>query len=146
RVHSSTESFRERIVTHYLSKFIWILALVFCVALASGCTKGDGRDLSGYQFHPVKGRVMKGKQLLTGGTVTFFPVSDPNFAAIGEIQPDGTFELTTRMLGRTEPGAPEGMYRVEVTPPPTGPEGFVTIKSGENNLTIQIGPIPKQAE
>jgi hypothetical protein len=127
----------------YRAKFSLIPALALCVVLASGCTRGDGRDLSGYKFQPVKGRVLQGDRPLSSGTITFFPVHDPNFGAVGEIQPDGTFELTTRMLGKTEPGAPEGMYRVEVTPPPTGPEGFVTIKPGENDLTIRLGPAPK---
>jgi hypothetical protein len=120
--------------------FVFALGL----ALVAGCQRGDDRDLSGYAFHPVKGRVLVKNQPMTKGTITFFPLADPNFAAISEIQPDGTFELTSHMLGRTERGAPEGKYRVVVEPPPDSPGTIFTVKPGENDFTIKIGREPKQ--
>jgi hypothetical protein len=117
------------------------VALAACLVLvASGCKPevGDGRDLSGYTFHPVKGRVVVRGELLTKGKVTFFPLADPNFASVGEIQPDGTFELTSILLGRKERGAPEGQYRVVVDYAGTS-NTFFTVAPGNNYFTIEFG-------
>ena len=121
-------------------------ALLICLALAvSGCKpqEGDGRDLSGYKFHPVKGRVVVLGQPQTKGTVTFYPLADPNFIAVGDIQPDGTFELTSIMLGRTELGAPEGHYRVVVSMGGS-PDTHYTVVPGENDFTIEFGSMSQE--
>ena len=125
---------------------VGIIGFVLCLVLtASGCQRGDGRDLSSYSFHPVKGRVLAKGQPLTKGTITFFPLGDPNFAASGEIQPDGTFELTSMMLGRIERGVPEGKYRVTVEPPLDSPsENFFTVKPGENDFTVSVRHATKE--
>lgn len=70
----------------------------------------------GRKYYPVSGEVVfKDGTPLTGGWVSFQPL-DPGVktSSQGEIQPDGTFRLTTEAKGD---GAPEGRYRVTVTPP-----------------------------
>jgi hypothetical protein len=125
-------------------------ALAALAALALSCSvgcRGSDRPGKDYKFSPVKGRVLAGDAPLTKGTVEFSPIDDPNFVSTGELQPDGSFTLTTRMPGKTASGAPEGDYRVRINVPPepgsTRPPNPIginetyTVKPGENDFTIQ---------
>src|SRR5262245_9136078 len=85
--------------------FVWwnqsIVAPV--IVILAGC--------GGPRFHPVRGIVVfpDGKPL-SGGWVTFEPLdSGVKTSAVGDIQPDGTFQLTT---ARNGDGAMAGRYRV----------------------------------
>jgi hypothetical protein len=60
---------------------------------------------------PVKGKVIFKGQPLTKGTVSFEP-EGPGKEAFGEIQPDGTFVLTTY---KKDDGAVLGKHRVSVS-------------------------------
>lgn len=70
----------------------------------------------GARYYPVSGEVVfKDGTPLRGGLVFFHAVDEHvKTSAQGEIQSDGTFQLTTAVKGD---GVPEGRYRVTVTPP-----------------------------
>jgi hypothetical protein len=119
------------------------------LVLMSGC-KRDERPAPDYKFSAVKGKVIAGEAALTQGSVSFQPINDPNFVATGEIKPDGTFVLSTTMLGKSSPGAPEGEYRVTINVPqtsgsrPIGPFPVaenLTVKPGENEFILKIPPV-----
>jgi len=84
-----------------------IFTLTICVsllfALPAGCSRGP-------QIVPVKGKVLYNGEPLEFGSVMFQP--EAGQPARAEIQPDGTFELTTESPGD---GATVGPNRVRVT-------------------------------
>lgn len=89
---------------------IWMLCGLL-VGL-SGC-------MSGRAFDPVpaSGKVSVEGQPLTAGKLLFAPIdtSGEMTRAIGNIEPDGTFQLTTFDPGD---GACPGQYRVTIVKPP----------------------------
>jgi hypothetical protein len=96
----------------------WLLAptAAMVLALASGCSSG------GVTTYPVTGKVVgPGGKAWTGGKVTFQSVADPAVKAGGDVQPDGSFSLTTYLVvdGRvqTKPGAVAGEHTVTVEDP-----------------------------
>ncbi len=126
-----------------------LVGLVVAGCCSLGCGGGEGRPAKNYKFSPVKGRVLAGGQPLTTGTVSFSPVDDPAFMAGGSLTAEGTFTLTTTLVGGKVAGAPEGQYRVSVSVPPEpgrrpvgpfGPPEVLTVQPGENDFTIQIPP------
>jgi hypothetical protein len=84
------------------------LLAVLMLLSSAGC---DGRKI-----YPVRGRVVFADgSVMAGGWVTFEPLdSAVKASASGDIQPDGTFILTTERKGD---GAIVGRYRVLVSPP-----------------------------
>jgi len=83
-----------------------LLALLAC-ALVIGCGD-DGLQ----QRYAVSGKLTRKGEPLSRGTVNFVPVNPATGrAATGDIQPDGTFSLTTQDPGD---GAFAGDYRVVV--------------------------------
>jgi hypothetical protein len=88
-----------------------IVVGLFLLTGACGCARRD--------LYPVRGRVVfdQGGPIdpLAGGLVIFEPL-DPKMkvSARGDIQPDGSFRLSTFQQGD---GAPLGEYRVLVSPP-----------------------------
>src|SRR5262249_22726712 len=94
----------------------WLLAVMMALFLAelTGCAAGGGPTT-----YPVNGRVVDsgGKSWMTG-QITFRSVSDPSTLAVGDIQADGNFTLTTHYLvdgqPKTKRGAPPGNYQVTV--------------------------------
>jgi hypothetical protein len=133
---SGYESFRR------LPALAGLVLLVCCLGCGS-----DGRPVKDYKFSPVKGHVLMGDGPMTRGTVVFSPIDDPNFTATGELQPDGSFTLTTKMPGKTASGAPEGEYRVRINVPiepgSTRPPNLIginetfSVKPGDNDFTIK---------
>lgn len=81
----------------------WWLA-VFCAVLL-GCKKSDQLDTS-----PVHGTIKIDGKPLTRGTITFVP--ERGRLAIGKIQPDGSYSLSTYVNGD---GAVIGKHRVKVS-------------------------------
>lgn len=69
---------------------------------------------------PVKGSVLYKGKPLTGGTVRFEP-EDGGREASGNIEPDGTFTLTTFQAAD---GAVAGKHRVAVDPPADKPKAL----------------------
>ena len=114
---------------------------------------------SGRPVYPVHGRVVfEDGTPMVDGTVEFESIEDERTRvnASGEIQPDGSFTLTTREPGD---GAVEGKHRAIVVPPlpvdtatgraarsPIHPKyrsyetsGLVfEVSPGENHLTIEV--------
>src|SRR5262249_33282852 len=90
-----------------------LLALALCLSV--GCkpvTKKLAEVLS------VKGKVAYKNGLpLSGGSVEFRSVTDPNLSTSADIQADGTFTLSTFNEKERVKGAPPGEYRVTVVPP-----------------------------
>ena len=82
--------------------------------LMTGCTSGVVLP----KTYPAGGTVVyKGGQPMTGGSVQFSLESDPLLRVMGAIQNDGAFTLTTTKENTRADGAPEGDYKVLVTPP-----------------------------
>ncbi len=133
------------------------LMAVGCLTFVAGCGGGGARG-------KVKGKVVAGGQPVTGGQLQFAPVAEGAGEgatnAIGTVKPDGTFELMTDKPGD---GAAIGKHKVLYTAPPdeqaewdgygTAPpvkaspfkglapkEAEVEVKSGSNDLTIELVP------
>jgi hypothetical protein len=129
------------------------LSLLLTVAVIGGC--GDNvSTLPSVTTHPVKGKVLLPDGApLSEGVVTFVPVKETGRQAVGKLNSDGTFSLTTQ---KPDDGAAEGEYRVAIDSDLASgvvdnkgrkkaalPEKYrddassnltATIKSGENNL------------
>lgn len=109
------------------------------------------------KVYPVQGKVvLANSEVVRGGVVTFHPKDPGGAEALGEINNDGTFKLTT--MSKND-GALPGQYTVSVNPysNQTGrpvakdaeriPRKFwakstsslsFEVKSQENNFTIQV--------
>jgi hypothetical protein len=86
-----------------------LVVLTVSIVGILGCGSGNAR------VYPAGGRVVfRGGKPLPGGWVSFRSVATGAMSR-GEIQPDGTFELTTRKPGD---GAVEGRHQVLVVVPP----------------------------
>ena len=97
----------------------------FTLVTLVGC--GSGK-------YPVEGKVLfrdgKPATELAGGTV-MFESKELHVSAIGEIDKDATFRLTTSVRND---GAPPGKYRVAVTPPED--EGIQDDKPGKKRRAL----------
>src|SRR5688572_27478190 len=76
--------------------------LPIALLIVSGC---------GSQMVPVTGTVQRNGQIIPGGSVLFRPVSSEGKSAVGEIQPDGKFQMMTESPGD---GVMIGSYRVVI--------------------------------
>src|SRR5262245_58302614 len=89
------------------ARFVTVIVAVSLLALV-GCGRSGG-----FETAKVKGVVtLDGKPFTAGGTVVFEPERQGKMA-IGSIEADGTFNLTTYKKGD---GAIVGRHRVAVTP------------------------------
>ena len=136
-----------------MRRLSWLVCVLGGLLLAVGCGGGMAQ---------VKGKV-KFKDgsdvgVLAGYTVTF-ESEDAKSSSIGEIGPDGSFQLST--LGQND-GAPPGKYRVVITPPgssdperpppksqiPAKYHSFETsgltaeIKPGRNTIELEVERAP----
>ncbi len=108
------------------------------------------------RYAPVRGKVtLEDGTPVTSGTVIFeSKEADKPLTARGDIQTDGSYQLSTDRPGD---GVPPGWYRVLVAPPPQNPDGppvkevfdrrygaFATsglefeVKSGSNDYPIRL--------
>jgi hypothetical protein len=92
----------------------WSSLPLLALAALPGCG-----DLNGAPFvrtHPVSGQVLlaDGKPLATG-RVCLLPQETPGLQAVGDLGPDGRFELQTFKPGD---GAVAGKYLVRIDPAP----------------------------
>jgi hypothetical protein len=97
-----------------------VLALV-CLSglLVSGCGGSGGPPPP--KTYPVSGLVSyKGGPALPGGVIQFQSESGSTLTTMGDIGPDGTFELVTLFQNERLKGAVEGRYQVTVLPRMTG--------------------------
>jgi hypothetical protein len=96
--------------------------------------------------YPVKGKVIwKGGKPVDDGRIEFQSLSEPSLKAVGEIERDGTFFLTTHLAGRKRVGAVAGEHRVLVEPDMGDEPALVvllpntyTVEPKENDFTIVI--------
>jgi hypothetical protein len=92
----------------------WQFVAVAALAGLVGCKS------SYHLAYPVEGTVtLADGKALTHGTVEFRseePATE-GLTARGEIRPDGTYKLTTRIDGKERVGAVAGRHRVIVRPP-----------------------------
>lgn len=80
--------------------------------LTAGCGDDSGGELEQVTPYPVTGKVLlPSGEPLTEGRITFVPVGENGRQAIGMIQPDGSFTLTTINEGD---GAGPGEYQVRI--------------------------------
>jgi hypothetical protein len=92
------------------SQYRWTLKMLAALALIviTGCA-GMPRT------YPVKGKVVfKGGKAVTDGKIQFQSATDPPFKALGDIEQDGSFALTTYVGAKKVLGAPQGPYIVVV--------------------------------
>lgn len=132
---------------------------LFAIVLLVGC--GGSGSAKG----KVKGKVTANGQPVTGGSVVLSPmtglVATP---ASGNVNPDGTFELTTEKPGDgaaigkhtvvySAPGDEQAEWDGYGTPPPVKVSPYknmasqVTefeVKAGQNELNIELAPAPNQ--
>ena len=104
---------------HIFRLAIWVTL----IAVFVGCSSKE-------PTYPVKGKVVykdDGSPAGQGVAVMFESTKKPFTRAIGEIQPDGSFVLTT---DRPDNGAMQGEHRVSISP-------YATDGSG-SNLTAQM--------
>ena len=135
-------------------------AICFSVFLLSlgGCDNADAPK--SVKTYAVKGKVELGDgKPLTGGKIFFISPTHLEHVSVGEIQPDGTFELETAGSGK---GAPSDSYRVRIDPPEMtieeakskmkkrvkGKPVFPTkyMDEDESGLTAVVKPEPNQLE
>ncbi|MCI0456516.1 MAG: hypothetical protein L0Z62_05990 [Gemmataceae bacterium] len=117
----------------------WVLCGLTALLLSG--LAGCGPQLP--KTYPVKGKVVfkGGKAWKAGGTITFQLVSDPTVMADGQIQPDGTFTLTTKMHGKARAGAAAGEHKVMVEEGSTeGKDGQAVIRPVGVGKTYQVVP------
>lgn len=106
--------------------------------LITGCGGETEQASNLLKPFPVKGSVLfKGKPL-TGGTVRFEP-EDGGREAAGNIEPDGSFTLTTF---EAADGAVAGKHRVAVDPPADKPKSIpAKYKSAASSgITLEVSP------
>jgi len=138
---------RVRIETGVIMKRLFSLPGVCLVGLLllpflPGCKKA-----SDVKLVTVKGKVTAGGELVKAGFVTFHPQNKDakTGQSTGEIQSDGTYTLRTD----GNEGAPEGQYKVTISPSmvPTGgttmPKSPVDSKYTRIDTTDLIISVPK---
>lgn len=132
-----------------LPRFVMVsLSVIVLVGCPNGKPKGDLPPL-----HPAKGKLTRGGQAVTGGTVRFIADPEvPDLIVTADIGREGTFELKTfhAVSQKMGNGAPLGNYKVSYYMPQSDQvaggqnpvievQQRVTIKEGPNDLTIEIG-------
>jgi hypothetical protein len=127
----------------------YALGLLVLAPLA-GCS-GTARGLPA--LHPLTGKVVKDGQAVPGGTVNFYPEPEqPAYFVYADVGPDGRFAAQTVSVEDPKktrhPGVPANTYKVtyyprkvEGTPTaePVVAPAPVTVKTGENDVTIDLG-------
>lgn len=126
-----------------------VCALLFVLLSFSGC----GPSKTAPPLYPVKGQVLNGGKTLSNGVVQFQPTQSGQPSALGEVQPDGSFELATIFEGRRLAGAVAGQHQVVVNFSPTGDgrsimpttmETPFTVQAGDNSIKIDVAKDKKR--
>ncbi len=107
-----------------------IRVLLSCLILLPCLVAGCNREPPLPPLTPVKGKVLVGEELLSGGNVTFVPTTIDEKskvpASTGALDANGNYELVTG----GQKGAPAGKYKVVVSPnmmPTAGSKGMPTM-------------------
>ena len=99
---------------------IMLAAAIAAVATFGMAGCGEKASDIGLKTVPVQGKVIvtKGGEVKTlfdrQGLIAFESVEQPGVRAVGEIQEDGSFTLSTVKDGVSAPGAVEGTHRVRL--------------------------------
>jgi hypothetical protein len=110
------------------------LGVVAILQLMIGCSPGE-------RLYEVRGRITIDSQpitpdVLSYGSVSFQTMSPSGRDAVGDIQPDGTFHLTTNKPGD---GAVAGKYKVFITGTDSK-EQSVFDEASSTDLTAEVKP------
>jgi hypothetical protein len=127
-----------------MQRLIGVLAIP--MLLICGCSAEPPVNLP--KLFGVVGHVNRaGGEAITGGALQFQSIDQPDYVALAEIQPDGSFTLHTIVDGQKFTGAVVGPQRVTYLPrtsqsesaeePHTFKEPFV-VKAEDNQFTIAI--------
>src|SRR5262245_17079827 len=119
-----------------------VIALAVVVAWA-GIACGCGSKIP--KTYPVTGKVVwTGGKPVTDGRIEFQSLSDDSLKAVGEIDQDGNFSLTTLRDGAKRVGAVEGQHRV-IVEPEWGDDKLIialpspyTVEKRDNTFTIEL--------
>lgn len=113
------------------------------VVAALGC----GETVPIHKTYAVRGKVLrKNGEPFSGGAIQFQSASNPNLSAMGEIQADGSYALSSFAGDQKLDGAAEGSYRVTIVPPMppdqnvepiTLPKEY-TVQPQDNEITITL--------
>jgi hypothetical protein len=140
----------ERFAVRLRSLTAGLAMLAVCCQLGCGSAKKGNLPST----HEVKGTVVSadGKPL-PGGMIELRTTEGRPLSALGTIQSDGTFTLTTMIDGEKLPGAVAGAHQVTVMPTPADTQSVqavmqpvpvpapVQVKPGDGNeLKIQLPP------
>jgi hypothetical protein len=114
------------------------IALAICL----GCRNGSPEELP--KTFPVVGKVVDSAgHPVTSGAVEFVSTANEKIQAVGKLQPDGTFSLTTMVGSASLPGAVEGKHKVTLLPGGRGgrPHYFketLHVKTSENQFELAL--------
>jgi hypothetical protein len=123
--------------------------VVLVLGVLAGCQDGKPKgDLPA--LHPAHGKVVRGGQPVSGGSVRFqLEPDNPDVLVTSEVKADGSFELQTvhALSGKQGKGAPAGTYRVTYQPPltenqsapPVDVPQTQTVREGSNDLLVELG-------
>src|SRR5437870_5490732 len=81
----------------------------------TGCNSNNTQ-----KTYPVKGKVVLKQGDIRGlaeGHVEFRSIDGPKVIAMGEIKPDGSFEMGSQVAGQDYAGVPEGTYQARILLP-----------------------------
>jgi hypothetical protein len=126
-------------------RMLIILAMALSVLLG-GCSKPPPANLP--TVYKVGGKVVDAAgQPVKGGTLQLQSQAMQNTTAIGDIQPDGTFQMRTMVDGHRLDGVVAGAQKATYFPPMTEDQAAaiprdlkdaVEIKAQDNDLTIKL--------
>lgn len=125
-----------------------VLLFLAASCLCAGCSSGPGGD--GPNTYPVAGKVVRADgSAFPGGSIEFRPLAPNSVTTVGDIDDNGGFTLRSLTSDNRLVGAPEGEYRVVITPysasqdqqiQPITLAKTVTIKADDKNeLTLTVG-------
>lgn len=112
--------------------------LILGVVFLSGCGGTTEQVSNLLKPVPVKGKVSYKGKPLTGGTIRFEP-EDGGREASGNIEPDGSFTLSTF---QADDGAVAGSHKVAVEPP-SGQTKSIPAKyrsAGSSGIVMEVSP------
>jgi hypothetical protein len=132
---------RRRLATHLcetrIAAAVFALAFLFSNA---GCRKPPETPLP--KTYPVTGRIVdrEGNQLKTG-SIQFESIVDVKTQALGKVEPDGSFTMTTVVGEAMVPGAIEGPHKVTFLPVgrdllPVYFDAPFKVSPGENHIKL----------
>jgi hypothetical protein len=124
-----------------------LIPLALVLTLLTACGTGRPR-IPPPPTYPVSGKVVsRSGQPITNGSIGFQSKNNIEWSANGEIQPDGSFSLTTLVDGQKVPGAAEGEHEVTYYPlmseaqtevPVTLPKPITVEAKQDNQITITV--------